>query len=106
MPAAGSFGDVQPRYVYQAPAGGERTEDEVFAGFGQLWRRNVRKAEKSGVEVVAGTRDDPGPFPPLSTSRPVSATEFTPRGLSLPTDVGRHERRGSAAVAALPGPPG
>jgi len=30
----------------------------VFAGFNQLWRRNVRKAEKTGVIVKQGTYDD------------------------------------------------
>lgn len=47
------FGDVQPRYVFQVPLAG-RSLDEVFKGFNQLWRRNVKKAEKAGVEVVQG----------------------------------------------------
>ena len=51
------FGDLQPRYVFQVPLA-ERTLDEVFAGFNQLWRRNVRKAEKTGVIVKQGTYDD------------------------------------------------
>ena len=73
------FGDVQPATSINFPAG--RTEDEVFAGFNQLWRRNIRKAEKSGVEVVEGTRDDL----PCSTPVYVETGErdgFTPRGLS------------------------
>ncbi len=74
------FGDVQPRYVYQLPLAG-RTEDEVFAGFNQLWRRNVRKAEKSGVEVVAGTRDDLALFHPVYVETG-ERDGFTPRGLS------------------------
>ncbi len=57
------FGDVQPRYVYQLALAG-RTADEIFAGFNQLWRRNVRKAEKSGVEVGRGHPRRPGPVPP------------------------------------------
>ena len=55
------FGDLQPRYVFQVPLGG-RTLDEIFAGFNQLWRRNVRKAEKSGVEVSLGTYEDLAAF--------------------------------------------
>lgn len=51
------FGDLQPRYVFQVPLAGRDTE-EVFAGFNQLWRRNVRKAEKSGVVVRLGNYDD------------------------------------------------
>jgi lipid II:glycine glycyltransferase (peptidoglycan interpeptide bridge formation enzyme) len=51
------FGDVQPRYVFQIPLRG-RTLDDVHKGFNQLWRRNIKKAEKAGVEVVRGAYDD------------------------------------------------
>jgi lipid II:glycine glycyltransferase (peptidoglycan interpeptide bridge formation enzyme) len=74
------FGDVQPRYVYQLPLAG-RTEDEVFAGFNQLWRRNIRKAEKSGVEVVEGSREDLALFHPVYVET-AARDGFTPRGLS------------------------
>ena len=50
-PAAG-FGLGQPRHVFQVPLAG-RSEDDVLAGMNQQWRRNIRKAEKSGVEVAA-----------------------------------------------------
>jgi lipid II:glycine glycyltransferase (peptidoglycan interpeptide bridge formation enzyme) len=30
-----------------------RTEDEVLAGMNQLWRRNIKKAAKEGVEVTS-----------------------------------------------------
>jgi len=56
-PSGAGFGDYQPRYVFQVPLSG-RSLDEVFAGFNQLWRRNVRKADKSGVVVTQGTADD------------------------------------------------
>jgi lipid II:glycine glycyltransferase (peptidoglycan interpeptide bridge formation enzyme) len=55
------FGDVQPRYVFQVPLA-DRSLDDVFAGFNQLWRRNVRKAEKAGVVVTEGARDDLAAF--------------------------------------------
>ena len=55
------FGDVQPRYVFQLPLAG-RSLDDVFTGFNQLWRRNVRKAEKVGVTVVRGDRGDLADF--------------------------------------------
>jgi lipid II:glycine glycyltransferase (peptidoglycan interpeptide bridge formation enzyme) len=74
------FGDVQPRYVYQLALAG-RTQDEVFAGFNQLWRRNIRKAEKSGVEVSPGTREDLALFHPVYVETAVR-DGFTPRGLS------------------------
>ncbi|MEZ5184568.1 MAG: peptidoglycan bridge formation glycyltransferase FemA/FemB family protein [Candidatus Nanopelagicales bacterium] len=74
------FGDVQPRFVYQLPLAG-RSEEDVFAGFNQLWRRNVRKAEKSGVEVTAGTREDLALFHPVYVETG-ARDGFTPRGLS------------------------
>jgi lipid II:glycine glycyltransferase (peptidoglycan interpeptide bridge formation enzyme) len=51
------FGDVQPRYVFQVPLE-NRSLDDVQKGFNQLWRRNIKKAEKAGVEVVQGGYDD------------------------------------------------
>ena len=50
-------GDVQPRLVFEVPLAG-RSVDELWAGLSQQWRRNVRKAQKSGVEVALGGRDD------------------------------------------------
>jgi vancomycin resistance protein VanK len=48
------FGAGQPQFTYELPLAG-RTEDEVLGGMNQLWRRNVKKAAKAGVEVtVAG----------------------------------------------------
>jgi lipid II:glycine glycyltransferase (peptidoglycan interpeptide bridge formation enzyme) len=51
------FGDFQPRYVFQLNIE-NRTEEEILNSFNQLWRRNIRKAEKEGVTVRVGTRDD------------------------------------------------
>ena len=73
------FGDVQPRYVFQIPLAG-RTEADVFAGFNQLWRRNVRKAEKSGVEISVGTRADLAAFHAVYVET-AARDGFTPRGL-------------------------
>ena len=50
----GGFAAGQPQYVFQVPLAG-RTEDEVLAGMNQLWRRNIKKAAKEGVEVTAST---------------------------------------------------
>ena len=74
------FGDLQPRYVFQVPLAG-RTLDDVFGGFNQLWRRNVRKAEKSGVDVEMGDFDDLAAFHEVYT---VTAERdgFNPRPLS------------------------
>jgi lipid II:glycine glycyltransferase (peptidoglycan interpeptide bridge formation enzyme) len=73
------FGDVQPRYVFQVPLAG-RSEDEVFAGFNQLWRRNVRKAEKLGVTVIRGGRADLAAFHPIYVET-AARDGFVPRGL-------------------------
>jgi lipid II:glycine glycyltransferase (peptidoglycan interpeptide bridge formation enzyme) len=73
------FGDFQPRYVFQLPLEG-RTEADVLAGFNQLWRRNIRKADKDGVEVTVGTADDLPEFHRLYLE--TSARDrFTPRPL-------------------------
>jgi len=49
--------EIQPRYVFRLNIKG-KTEDEVFAGFHQKTRYNVRLAIKKGVEVREGTRED------------------------------------------------
>jgi lipid II:glycine glycyltransferase (peptidoglycan interpeptide bridge formation enzyme) len=51
------FSPGQPRYVFQVPLVG-RDLDGIFAGFNQLWRRNVRKAERSGVQISLGDMRD------------------------------------------------
>lgn len=51
------FGDVQPRYVFQVPLQGRSLED-VHKSFNQLWRRNIKKADKAGVRVVQGDLGD------------------------------------------------
>nr|WP_243744714.1 peptidoglycan bridge formation glycyltransferase FemA/FemB family protein [Streptomyces hainanensis] len=50
-------GDAQPRHVFRIPLTG-RTPDDLWAGLNQEWRRNVRRAQKSGVEVVSGSAAD------------------------------------------------
>ena len=74
------FGDVQPRYVFQVPLAG-RTLDEVMAGFNQLWRRNIRKAEKAGVTITRGTRTDLVDFHTVYVET-AARDRFTPRALS------------------------
>jgi lipid II:glycine glycyltransferase (peptidoglycan interpeptide bridge formation enzyme) len=49
--------DAQPRYVYELPLAG-RTEDELWSGLNQGWRRNVRRAAREQVAVALGGRDD------------------------------------------------
>ncbi|GAA2057355.1 peptidoglycan bridge formation glycyltransferase FemX [Catenulispora yoronensis] len=79
------FGDFQPRYVFQLrlvdDAGEPRALDDVQKGFNQLWRRNIKKAEKNGVEVTVGGYDD---LPEFHKLYEVTAhrDHFTPRPLA------------------------
>lgn len=76
--AGAGFGDVQPRFVYCIPLE-DRSLNEVFAGFNQQWRRNVRKAEKSGVQIRLGTREDLAAFHRVYVET-AERDRFTPRG--------------------------
>ena len=88
--AESGFAAGQPQYVFQIPlrdeAGEPRTEDDVLAGMNQLWRRNIKKAAKSGVEVSTSTgRGDESGDLKLFHDLYVHTAErdhFTPRPLS------------------------
>ncbi len=51
------FAAGQPPFNFQLPLAG-KTPDELLKGMNQLWRRNIKKAEKVGVEVTLGSRED------------------------------------------------
>ena len=79
------FAAGQPKFNFQLPLanadGTRKSADEVLKGMNQLWRRNIKKAEKSGVEIVRGNRDDLAAFHEVYL---VTATRdhFTPRPLA------------------------
>ena len=56
------FAAGQPMFNFQLPLrhddGTQKTDDELLKGMNQLWRRNIKKADKEGVVVRQGTRDD------------------------------------------------
>lgn len=56
------FAAGQPQYNFQVPlrdeAGEQLSEDQVLKGMNQLWRRNIKKATKMGVEVTSSTSGD------------------------------------------------
>ncbi|MFL6132948.1 MAG: lipid II:glycine glycyltransferase FemX, partial [Nocardioidaceae bacterium] len=59
----GGFAAGQPQFVFQVPlagAAGPLTEADVLAGMNQLWRRNIKKADKAGVEVTSVDGTAPG----------------------------------------------
>ncbi|MFT4289408.1 lipid II:glycine glycyltransferase FemX [Nocardioides sp.] len=76
------FGAGQPQFTYEIPLrqenGPGRSEDDVLAGMNQLWRRNIKKAAKEGVEVTVG--DDLKAFHDLYVHT-AERDHFTPRPL-------------------------
>ena len=51
------FGLGQPQFVYQLSLANKNRED-LLAGFNQLWRRNLKRAEKEAVTIEFGARKD------------------------------------------------
>ncbi|MEZ5093584.1 lipid II:glycine glycyltransferase FemX [Nocardioides sp.] len=85
---AGGFAAGQPQYNFWVPLTTEvdgvrtpRTEADVLAGMNQLWRRNIRKADKSGVVTSVGTAADLEAFHALYVHT-AERDHFTPRPLS------------------------
>ncbi|CAB4332301.1 MAG: peptidoglycan bridge formation glycyltransferase FemA/FemB family protein [Actinobacteria bacterium] len=74
------FGDYQPRFVFQLSLE-QCTEEDIFSGFNQLWRRNIRKADSAGVTIHQGTRDDLQLFHSCYVET-ASRDGFTPRSLN------------------------
>lgn len=81
----GGFAAGQPRFNFQIPLAG-RSEDDVLAGMNQLWRRNVKKAAKAGVEVTVGGADEIAAFHALY-AHTAERDHFTPRPLSYFTTM-------------------
>jgi lipid II:glycine glycyltransferase (peptidoglycan interpeptide bridge formation enzyme) len=77
--AEDGFSAGQPQYVFQVPLAG-RDEDSVLGGMNQLWRRNIKKASKSGVEVRIGSANELPSFHALYVET-AARDHFTPRPL-------------------------
>jgi len=62
LSAEDGFAAGQPQFNYVVPLvdedGKPRTEADVLAGMNQLWRRNIKKAAKEGVEVTLAGVDE------------------------------------------------
>lgn len=60
------FAAGQPMFNFQLPLrdadGNQLTEDQLLRSMNQLWRRNIKKADKVGVEVRLGTREELADF--------------------------------------------
>jgi vancomycin resistance protein VanK len=81
----GGFAAGQPQYTFVIPLvdaeGARRTEEDVLAGMNQLWRRNIRKADKAGVVVTTGGSADLKAFHDLYVHT-AERDHFTPRPFS------------------------
>ena len=86
----GGFAAGQPQHTFVIPlvstgstteGSARRTEEDVLAGMNQLWRRNIRKAEKSGVAVSTGDGTDLKAFHDLYVHT-AERDHFTPRPLA------------------------
>jgi lipid II:glycine glycyltransferase (peptidoglycan interpeptide bridge formation enzyme) len=81
----GGFAAGQPQYNFWIPLAG-RTPEDVLAGMNQLWRRNIKKAEKAGVQVSIGKSpaQDPGDLAAFHTlyAHTAERDHFTPRPVS------------------------
>ena len=80
IPTDGGFSAGQPKYNFWVPLAG-RTDDQVLAGMNQLWRRNIKKAAKLGVEVSVGGRVQIADFHRIYVET-AERDHFTPRPLS------------------------
>ena len=74
------FGTGQPQYTFAIPLAG-RDEEDLLRGMNQLWRRNIKKADKSGVVVTVAGSEELGRFHTLYVET-AARDHFTPRGLA------------------------
>ena len=81
----GGFAAGQPQFNFVIPLR-DRTPEDVLAGMNQLWRRNIKKADKAGVVVTQGSLDDLAAFHELYVET-AARDHFTPRPLSYFTTM-------------------
>jgi lipid II:glycine glycyltransferase (peptidoglycan interpeptide bridge formation enzyme) len=74
------FGDAQPRCFFRLPLAG-RDEAWIWGALSQQWRRNIRIAERGGVEVHRGAMGDLPEFHRIYSAT-AARDGFIPRQLS------------------------
>jgi lipid II:glycine glycyltransferase (peptidoglycan interpeptide bridge formation enzyme) len=79
LAATDGFAAGQPQFVFQIPLAG-RSEADLLAGMNQLWRRNIKKADKAGVVVTLGGVADLPAFHGVYLET-ATRDHFTPRPL-------------------------
>jgi len=99
LSADGGFAAGQPQFNFWVPlvdpTGAVLDDDTLLAGMNQQWRRNIRKADKEGVEVRRGGRDDLADFHGIYVET-AERDHFTPRPLAY------FERMWDALTAEAP----
>ena len=79
------FAAGQPKFNYQLrltdAEGAALTDEQLLKGMNQLWRRNIKKADKLGVTVARGERADLARFHRIYLET-AERDHFTGRGLS------------------------
>ena len=90
----GGFAAGQPQFNFMVPLTG-RTEADLLAGMNQQWRRNIKKADKAGVQVTHGGPADLPAFHGLYALT-AERDHFPPRPLAY------FEAMGGALSAAEP----
>jgi len=93
------FGDVQPRYVFAIEVKG-KSDEELLTNFSQEWRRNIKKAEKSEVEVFEGKFEDLKDFHELYLET-AKRDKFSPRALNYFQKMWKEINNNSQALAQL-----
>lgn len=90
LDAVGGFAAGQPKYNFAIPLADDEgqalSEDAVLKGMNQLWRRNIKKAAKLGVDVTQGGREDLAAFHDLYVLT-AKRDHFTPRPASYFTTM-------------------
>ena len=85
LSAEGGFAAGQPQFNFWVPladvAGAALDDDALLAGMNQQWRRNIRKADKEGVAVRQGQREDLADFHRIYVET-AERDHFTPRPLT------------------------
>lgn len=85
LSAEGGFTAGQPQFNFWVPladaAGAALDDDALLAGMNQQWRRNIRKADKEGVVVHTGRREDLADFHRIYAET-AERDHFTPRPLT------------------------
>lgn len=88
------FSEGQPNFVFQLDLRNQ-SKESILSGFNQLWRRNIKRAEKEGVEVLRGRREDLSEFHKVYCET-ASRDNFTPRPLRyferMWDELNRHEQ--------------